>query len=160
MHLALKYTFKAEENNQLPFLDVLVEKSNEEFLTFVFRKPTFTGQYLEFVGICLGLQNLKPTWLNHLCSEHWWLVWKVHCSMNWKASAPFYGIIETQKALFKSPCLRKLRFSTVNQKKDRKSVQFTWSSLGLAKFLWIWRANQSWYQPLLQRCWTSNHFYN
>ena len=33
--------------------------------------------------------------------------------------------MDTQKALFKSPYLRKLRFLTVNQKKDRKSVQFT-----------------------------------
>ena len=45
MHSALKFTFEKEENDQLPFLDVLVEKSNEEFLTSVFRKPTFTGQY-------------------------------------------------------------------------------------------------------------------
>ena len=45
MHLALKFTFENEENDQLPFLDVLVEKSNKDFLTSVFRKPTFTGQY-------------------------------------------------------------------------------------------------------------------
>ena len=44
MHLALKFTFKKEENDQLSFLDVLVEKSNEGFLTSVFRKPTFPGQ--------------------------------------------------------------------------------------------------------------------
>ena len=51
--------------------------------------------------------------------------------------------MDTQKALFKSPYLRKLRFLTVNQKKDRKSVQFTWSSLGLAKFLWILKSKPS-----------------
>ena len=45
MHSALKFTFEKEENYQLPFSDVLVEKSNERFLTSVFRKPTFTGQY-------------------------------------------------------------------------------------------------------------------
>ena len=44
MHSALKFTFEKEENDQLPFLDVLVEKSKEGFLTSVFRKPTFTGQ--------------------------------------------------------------------------------------------------------------------
>ena len=44
MHSTLKFTFEKEQNDQLPFLDVLVEKSNEEFLTSVFRKPTFTGQ--------------------------------------------------------------------------------------------------------------------
>ena len=45
MHSSLKFTFEKEENDQLPFLDVLVEKSNEGFLTSVFRKPTFAGQY-------------------------------------------------------------------------------------------------------------------
>ena len=45
MHSALKFTFEKEENDLLPFLDVLVEKSNEGFLTSVFGKPTFTGQY-------------------------------------------------------------------------------------------------------------------
>ena len=60
--------------------------------------------------------------------------------MNWKTSAPFYGIMDIQKALFKSPCLRKLCFSTVNQKKDRKSVEFTWSSFGLANFFLIFKS--------------------
>ena len=45
MHLALKFTFEKEENDQLPFLDVLVEKSNKGFLTSVFRTRTVTGQY-------------------------------------------------------------------------------------------------------------------
>ena len=44
MHSAVKFTFEKEANDQLPFLDVLVEKSNEEFLTSVLRKPTFTEQ--------------------------------------------------------------------------------------------------------------------
>ena len=43
MRSALKFTFGKEENDQLSFLDVLVEKSNEGFLTSVSRKPTFTG---------------------------------------------------------------------------------------------------------------------
>ena len=43
MHSALKFTFEKEENDQLSFFDVLVEKSNEGFLTSVFSKPTFTG---------------------------------------------------------------------------------------------------------------------
>ena len=42
MHSALKFTFEKEENDQLPFLDVLVEKNNEEFLTSAFWKPNFT----------------------------------------------------------------------------------------------------------------------
>ena len=43
MRSALKFTFGKEENDQLSFLDVLVEKSDEGFLTSVSRKPTFTG---------------------------------------------------------------------------------------------------------------------
>ena len=43
MHSALKFIFEKEENDQLSFLDVLVEKSNEGFLTSVFSKPTFAG---------------------------------------------------------------------------------------------------------------------
>ena len=32
-------------NNPILFLDVLVKRSNNKFLTSVYRKPTFTGQY-------------------------------------------------------------------------------------------------------------------
>ena len=48
MHSAVKFTFEKEENDQLPFFDVLVKKSNEGFLTSIFRKPTFTGQYFRW----------------------------------------------------------------------------------------------------------------
>ena len=48
MHSALKFTFEKEEDDQLPFLDDLVRKSNEVRLTSVFRKPTFTGQYFRW----------------------------------------------------------------------------------------------------------------
>ena len=48
MHFALKFTFVKDENDQLPFLDVLMQKSNKRFFTFVFRKPTFTEQYFHW----------------------------------------------------------------------------------------------------------------
>ena len=35
-----------ESNHSLPFFDVLVERHDLEFLTSVYRKSTFTGQYL------------------------------------------------------------------------------------------------------------------
>ena len=41
LHPSLKFT-----NNSLPFLDVLVTKSDNKFITSVYRKPTFTGQYI------------------------------------------------------------------------------------------------------------------
>ena len=43
---SLHFTFEKESNLALPFLDVLVEKSPSKFSTSIYRKPTFTGQYL------------------------------------------------------------------------------------------------------------------
>ena len=59
MHSALKFRFKKEENGQLPFLDVLVEKRNEGFLTSVLGNLLLLDS--TFVGIRLDLQNVKPT---------------------------------------------------------------------------------------------------
>ena len=46
LYPALWFTHKKECNHALSFLDVLVEKTNSKFLTTVYRKPTFTCQYL------------------------------------------------------------------------------------------------------------------
>ena len=59
MHSALKFTLEKEGNNQLPFLNVLVEKSNEGFLLLFSENSLLL--YSTFVGIHLGLQNVKPT---------------------------------------------------------------------------------------------------
>ena len=48
LHPALKFTVEKEQNNSLNFLDVLVEKEGIGFLTSVYRKPTFTGQYIRW----------------------------------------------------------------------------------------------------------------
>ena len=48
LHPALKFTVEKEQNNSLNFLDVLVEKDGTGFLTSVYRKPTFTGQYIRW----------------------------------------------------------------------------------------------------------------
>ena len=48
LHTALHFTFAKEENNSLPFLDALVEKSDTGFLTSVYRKPTFSGLYTQW----------------------------------------------------------------------------------------------------------------
>ena len=36
----------------MPFLDVLVEKNDHEFRTSIYRKPTFTGQYIRWNSFC------------------------------------------------------------------------------------------------------------
>ena len=46
LHPALRFTVEKEQNNSLNFLDVLVEKESTGFLTSIYRKPTFTGQYI------------------------------------------------------------------------------------------------------------------
>ena len=48
LHPSLRFTFEKEFNLALPFLDVLVEKSPSKFMTFIYRKPTFTGEYLRW----------------------------------------------------------------------------------------------------------------
>ena len=48
LHPSLRFIFEKESNLILPFLDVLVKKSPSKFITFIYRKPTFTGQYLSW----------------------------------------------------------------------------------------------------------------
>ena len=48
LHPSLKFTFEKVKGKCLPFLDVYVEKTDIGFETSVYRKPTFTGQYLRW----------------------------------------------------------------------------------------------------------------
>jgi len=48
LHPSSRFTHEKESNHSLPFLDVLVERRDSEYLTSVYRKPTFTGQYLSW----------------------------------------------------------------------------------------------------------------
>ena len=48
LHSSLRFTFDKEKNKCLPFLDVYVDKTDVSFETRVYRKPTFTGQYLQW----------------------------------------------------------------------------------------------------------------
>jgi len=48
LHPALKFTIEKEQNNSLNFLDVLVGKEGTGYLTSIYRKPTFTGQYIRW----------------------------------------------------------------------------------------------------------------
>ena len=46
LYPSLKFTNKIKANNFLSFWDVLVTKSNNRFITSVYKKPTFTDQYI------------------------------------------------------------------------------------------------------------------
>ena len=52
LHPNLQFTCETETDQKLPFLDVLVEKSGRTFTTSVYRKPTFTGQYIRWNSFC------------------------------------------------------------------------------------------------------------
>ena len=44
LHPALKFTFGKEHDGELPFLNILIERTELGFETSVYRKPTFSGQ--------------------------------------------------------------------------------------------------------------------
>ena len=48
LHSSLKFTFEKRKGKCLPFLDVYVKRTDIGFETSVYRKPTFTGQYLRW----------------------------------------------------------------------------------------------------------------
>ena len=43
---ALKFTCEKEESESLAFLDVKIQMSDNKFITLVYSKPSFTGQYI------------------------------------------------------------------------------------------------------------------
>ena len=48
LRTSLKFTSEKEINQSLPFLDVLVTKSTNNFTTSVYRKATFIGEYIRW----------------------------------------------------------------------------------------------------------------
>lgn len=52
LHPNIKFTIEYENNDKLPFLDILVSRSEDHFSTTVFRKKTFTGLGTNFYSHC------------------------------------------------------------------------------------------------------------
>ena len=44
LHPSLKFTFEKEHDGKLPFLDILVERTELGYETNIYRKPTFSSQ--------------------------------------------------------------------------------------------------------------------
>ena len=57
LHRSLTFAYVKETNGKLPYLDVKVKKSDSQFLASVYRKLTFTGQYMRWDSF--GLKNRK-----------------------------------------------------------------------------------------------------
>ena len=58
LNKAHKSIKECEVDNQLAFLDVLVEKRDGKFITKIYRKPTFTNNYLNFLFFCSNLRKI------------------------------------------------------------------------------------------------------
>ena len=52
VQLQLQFTSEGDENDQTPYLDVIVMRTNHKILTTVYRKPTFSGQYVKWNSFC------------------------------------------------------------------------------------------------------------
>src|SRR5215469_6354828 len=76
-HNNIKFTVDMEENDSLPFLDILIFRDNSKFKTQVYRKRTFSGQSLNYFSHCC--YNFKINSVNTLISR----TFKI-CS-DWKA---------------------------------------------------------------------------
>ena len=52
MHPNLRFTNEVEVDNKLPFLDVKVERCDNDYKTSIYHKTTFTGQYVRWDSFC------------------------------------------------------------------------------------------------------------
>ena len=58
-HPNIKFTTEKEQNGQISFLDILVSRSENRFVTSIFRKETFTGLGLNFFSHCSMLFKIN-----------------------------------------------------------------------------------------------------
>ena len=47
-HKNIKFTFETEDSNNFSFLDVKITRRNKRFVTFIFRKATFSGLFINY----------------------------------------------------------------------------------------------------------------
>jgi hypothetical protein len=50
LETSIKFTVEVQENNKLPFLDVMIERQDSLLITYVYHKPTDTGLYLKWTS--------------------------------------------------------------------------------------------------------------
>ena len=49
-HININFTSEIEVEGKIPFLDILIDRSDGKIMTSVYRKPTFTGVYTHFLS--------------------------------------------------------------------------------------------------------------
>ena len=74
-HPNINFTVEVENDNTLPFLDVLIFKDNNEFSTSLYRKKTFTGLYTDFSSLSpnkykVNLVSVLVYRAFHICSTY------------------------------------------------------------------------------------------
>ena len=57
-HPNIKFTSEFEENDSFSFLDVKITRRNNQLVTSVFRKATFSDAFTNFKVLCLSHTNL------------------------------------------------------------------------------------------------------
>ena len=51
-HSKITFTIEKERDNKLPFLDLLISKTNNKIDTSIYRKETFTGLGINYLSAC------------------------------------------------------------------------------------------------------------
>ena len=64
---SVQFTMEKEQDNKLPFLDVLVTRTEQGFRSSVYHKPTLTGRYFNFNSH--HLYTVKKGIVH--CLQHW-----------------------------------------------------------------------------------------
>ena len=59
IHPSLNFTMENEQDNRLPFMDVLVIREETGLSTTIYRKPTFTGLYTRWDSYCSTDQKIS-----------------------------------------------------------------------------------------------------
>ena len=74
-HENIKFTSEKETNNKLSFLDIEISRDKNQFITSVYRKPTFSGAFSQFASFIPSRYkfNLVSTLIFRCCS--------IFCSM-------------------------------------------------------------------------------
>ena len=85
LHPSLCSTFEKENNCSLPFLDVLVKKSDSRFIASVYRKLIFTHKYVRWNSFCS--KKRKINFVSSLVRT----AWPSGLNLSFKLNLPRFG---------------------------------------------------------------------